>query len=71
MNGIQEQFEDLSTRADENLSYNFVLEAQFIMLENLQYINTDMAQRMKEFPELIEQSMLSVKKCFCSKCRKN
>lgn len=66
MNGIQEQFEDLSTRADENLSYNFVLEAQFIMLENLQYINTDMAQRMKEFPELIEQSMLSVKNVFAA-----
>ncbi|MCB9032846.1 MAG: hypothetical protein H6553_03330 [Chitinophagales bacterium] len=54
LHGITEQYENLITEQHEYASYNFALDAQLILLQNLHHITPDVAKRIDAFPEYIE-----------------
>lgn len=69
-NGIHKYSEQLTEDADRDASYSFVLDTQFVAMENLQHIITDTAHQMEQFPEYIEQSILSLKNIFAANAAK-
>lgn len=54
LHGITEQYENLVTKKHEYAAYNYALDAQFILLQNLHHVTPDITKRMEVYPMYIE-----------------
>ncbi|QQR99020.1 MAG: hypothetical protein IPK18_05790 [Sphingobacteriales bacterium] len=54
LQGITEKYESLVNEKHEYASYHYALDAQFILLQNLQHITPDVTKRMEAYPKYIE-----------------
>ncbi len=54
--GMDDIFDSLLQTKENYASYNFVLDACLLQLNNLHYKISDLAKRMNQYPELIQQS---------------
>lgn len=66
IHGISEQHKNLMNERHEYASYNYTLDAQFILLQNLHHITPDVAKRMEVYPGYIEACKESLKDSFAA-----
>lgn len=68
--GMDEIYNTLISEKDDFASYNFVLDACMLQLNNLHYKISDLAKRMNQYPELIQQSTQVLNDMISTYCAK-